>query len=575
MHVRRHVTLIAALCASLVIGSSAASGQVASALLVEDGPIPGSGGETISALNNTAVNHVGGYAVSITTNNSISLIWGDPAGGSGTVLRTESTIGDLEQTSFESFYGISDAGNLSYSASSTNTVTGTTGLDGVWLDDTFVALEEEPVVSLPGFFWSFASRPGVTASGVPYWVGGYTDTAGTSTQERGLFFGAGATVLLTGGDPLPNSPFPIDEGSSNIDFDYRFSAEASHYILPVLVDSGSTLDDGVMTYDGAGLLLDGQLVRESSPVPAAVGGLPGEEWDNFDFMGATEDGKYLFTGDTDADTSQDEFVAVNGQIQFREGDVADGFVLSGSIEGAYMNEQGDVAFIWDIDTTEGNVEALYFNGGLLLKEGDAVDLDGDGVVEPDSILANFTGISALTVGDQGPGGVVNVYFTADIDTEGTSSSTDDVEGYFCVPTQGAECFLVFGGGPGSDWFMPGTHEFDVQVGDVAGYWAVTQEDIPEFVLPDLQLPFVQGQQIGGGSVDNVTEFSVQVVMWNPYVFPEQPEQYTHGLHVRIEPGQRVKATPYGASTGMRIWAELDVNESGQRVIRFPFSIPGL
>jgi hypothetical protein len=37
----------------------------------------------------------------------------------------------------------------------------------------------------------------------------------------------------------------------------------------------------------------------------------------------------------------------------------------------------------------------------------------------------------------------------------------------------------------------------------------------------------------------------------------------------------VFTTPYGDDVGgMTIWHEIDTNAAGQRVIRFPFSIPG-
>lgn len=55
---------------------------------------------------------VGGYACSLNTTGTgtISRIWGNPTGGAGVLLRSEATIGNFEQTSFESFYGMSDAG---------------------------------------------------------------------------------------------------------------------------------------------------------------------------------------------------------------------------------------------------------------------------------------------------------------------------------------------------------------------------------------------------------------------------------------------------------------------------------
>lgn len=150
-------------------------------------------------------------------------------------------------------------------------------------------------------------------------------------------------------------------------------------------------------------------------------------------MGVTEAGDYFITGDTDGAIATDEFILVNGVIAHRDGDVLDGFTLNGAIEGASMNADGDLAFIWDVDDPGlGNIEALYADGRLLLKEGDEVDLDGDGIIDAGAVVSGFTGISALTLGDRQPDGSVNVYFTADIDTLGTTTTTDDTEGFFCI-----------------------------------------------------------------------------------------------------------------------------------------------
>jgi hypothetical protein len=123
----------------------------------------------------------------------------------------------------------------------------------------------------------------------------------------------------------------------------------------------------------------------------------------------------MFTGDTDGDTGSDEFVLKDGVITYREGMTLDGEVLSGSIEGAYLNEDGDVAFIWDIVDGTSTIEALYLEDNLLLKEGDPVDLDGDGNPDPNAVIDVFTGISALTMSDRGGDGMIHLYFTADLD----------------------------------------------------------------------------------------------------------------------------------------------------------------
>ena len=72
------------------------------------------------------------------------------------------------------------------------------------------------------------------------------------------------------------------------------------------------------------------------------------------------------------------------------------------------------------------------------------------------------------------------------------------------------------------------------------------------------------------------DFAVQVLMWNPEVFPGQPEQYTAALYVSIQPDGTLLTRPYGTDQGgMQIWHEIDTNAAGQTIIRFPFSIPGL
>ena len=429
--------------AILAVASPAAA-QTASALLRDGDAVPGAPAETIDSISNSAVNHAGGYAFTINSTGSgttLSHAWGNPAGGAGGVMRTEGTIGDYSQQSFESFFGISNTGQVAYSPSCTYTPSGSTGLDGVWLDDLPIAVEELPYPHLADWYWSFGSRPGVTANGQPYFVGGITDTLGGSTDNRGLFYGMDATPLLLGGDTVPNLPAVLSP-SSTVSFDYRFSAMGSDYIAEVQME-GSTASDNAIVRGGVGLMVGGGLVREESPLPEAIGGLAGELWDNFDFLGVTESGKYMITGDSTAATSMDEFLLLNGQIAHREGDaVADG-VYAGNIEGAYLNEQGDYAYIWELTNGDGNFEALFFNGELVLMEGDLIDWNGDGLIDGldgGGVLDNFTGISALTLGDR-VDGLADIYFTADVDFDGTT-----IEGGFrlTIPEPGSLALLALG-----------------------------------------------------------------------------------------------------------------------------------
>ena len=69
-----------------------------------------------------------------TKTTTVSQAWGHPTGGAGSVLFQEGTFGPLVQTSWESFFGIDDAGQVCYSASGTGGPAG--GFDSVWVNAT-------------------------------------------------------------------------------------------------------------------------------------------------------------------------------------------------------------------------------------------------------------------------------------------------------------------------------------------------------------------------------------------------------------------------------------------------------
>ena len=423
---KRNPQFVSALLLALLGGAwlpAAAVAQVASALVVEGQALPGGpAGHTISAINNSAVNHAGGYAFGVNTTDgaaTLSHIWGEAAGGAGAPLFSEGIYGDYEQTSFESFFGIGDAGQAAYSPICNDLVGGGTSLDGVWLDAGLQMIEEAVYPNATGYYWTFGSRPGCTADGRAYWEGGFSNVQGGSTQLRGLYIGASATPIFVSGDIVSGVNLPVTP--AGFDFDYRLSALGSHWISPLLLDTGATNNDNHMVLDGAVLEAGGAPVVENGLVPESVGGVGGERYVNFDFCGVTEAGNWLVTGDTNAAVIEDEFVMRDGQFVLRDGDLAGNFEIRGDIEGAYLNEDGDYAVIWDIVVDAVNVEALILNGELLLKEGDAVDMDGDGVAEPTSILSDFTGISALTLSDRDAEGKVRLYFTADITVPGARS----------------------------------------------------------------------------------------------------------------------------------------------------------
>lgn len=433
MHSRRN--LVTWIATGLVLAGlmPAASAQVASAMLRE-GDAVGSG-YTVYSLQSPDVNHVGGWALNLNAtdpNGTFSMAWGSVDGVTPpAVLFMEGLYGGVTQTSWEFPIGMSNAGAIGYSSSSDQG-------DSAWIDATLYALAGLPIPPGPygDRYYTYASAPTMTADGVLYWVSGTADTPGGSNTAEAIFSSNG-DVILYGAAEIAGLPFPLTP--DDVDFDYRFSAYGTNFITIALMNT-STLSDGVMLINAQPLFLDGGLVRENDPVPAAIGGQVGELWDNFDYMWINEMGEYIFTGDTldgAGGTTQDEFVVVSGQIVAREGfPSANGYPINGAIENAAMNENGDWAVIWDIDDPgAGNIEALIVNGDVVLREAlDPVDWDNNGVPDAGVVLTGsaFTGTRSLRVSDRDASGNIQVLFAADVSDNGAAA----VGGFFMmtVPT---------------------------------------------------------------------------------------------------------------------------------------------
>ena len=412
---------LAVLLASVfsIVFATAAFGQVATALISQGEPLAGDMlGTEIISINNPATNGVGGFAFTVNTGPDATFnnIWGNPVAGPGTVLQAEQTVGDLTITSFESFFGMSDAGDVFYGTSTTSAASGETGLDGVFLNDFSILNEEEPIASLPGFFSTFNSRPGITFTGMPYWVGGVSTTQGGGTQQRVLFKELSATPVLMGGDTIVGITEPL-QANTGIDFDVRFSAAGTNYILVSDLESSAAINT-VVVLNGEAATVGGAVLREGTVIPSSSGGNGVETWDNFDFLGIRENGGFMVTGDSDAAALVDEFVLIDGEIVLREGDAVNGGTLNGSIEGAFLNEDGDWAVTWDYDVGADNFEVLIVNGEVVLAEGDAVDLNGDGIIssaDNGAVLEDFNGISSLNISRRDAMGDIRAYFVADVD----------------------------------------------------------------------------------------------------------------------------------------------------------------
>ncbi len=400
---------------ALLAAAGVAQAQTATAIL-RVGDVITDTGATVSSITQTAVNQVGGYALGVNCSDTLSRFVGNFTGGPSGVLATEGTFGTISQSAFEGFFGIGDA-TVGYSP--TVTEDAFTGLDSIFRDGTPVAVERHPHPILPGQFWRFGSRPSITADGNVWFVGGITNIQGGSTQNRGLFTGGNSdAVILLGGDFVPGYAEAINTATA-VDFDFRVSSNGMNYLAPVVL-TGATTADSALVMNGSAAMAGGSVLREGTLVPTSVGGNGTELYQAFDSMGINDAGDWLVTGDTNAAAAADEFVMLNGTMIMRDGAVIGADTVQGDIEGAYLNANGDWAVIWD--TVNNTLETLIVNGDIIVREGDTVDLTGDGVAEPDAVFTAFTGIASLTLSARSAGSIT-AYFIGTVSVAGGAAQT--------------------------------------------------------------------------------------------------------------------------------------------------------
>ena len=430
-----HRFAIAALVASCGLASAQTS------IIAEGDAIDGS---IITAVNNVAANAVGGYAVGLTLDGSISAFAGSADGVAPiSLLQVEATIGTFTQTSFETFFGVANDGTVAYSPSGSDTFLGT-GLDAVFIGDTLVLSEVQPLAGIPGApagsFSSFNSRPTTTAGGEAWWVGGYTFTAGGSTAARALFrqgIGGDIEIVYQQGDILGG----VSDPATDVSFLFKISNNGTNWINGVSL--GSASDRGLFL-NGQILTIGATPIRSGSVIPASAGGLGGETFAAFDDFGVNEAGDWIFTGNT----SNREIIMLNGVIIASEGDevtLPDGSLgfYDSTIDVVDINEDGDWAVIWDATDGVAGGEAVIVNGEVAAIVGQSVDIDGDGVPDGNATLSDITGLDSLAISER-DGGFITVYFTAQVDTAGTSSIADDTEHFYSVEIAvgGSACSLA-------------------------------------------------------------------------------------------------------------------------------------
>lgn len=417
MLIRRTGALGAGVVAALA--GMAGADLIDATLVIREGDMFGA--RTVDTLNSPFTNGNGqvGFVVGFTDGSRG--IWFDNA----FIFNSDDALPDV-LSGGESTMGISDAGDFIYSPSFN-------GGDAVYTSAGKLLADDDLIPSTT-LYSTFNSRPQMGPDGTAYWVGGYTDTQGGSTQGRMLMRATN-----------PGDPNSIDVvyktgqdvggwniGTTGVGFDYDFSDNGANHIVTMILETGSTTNDDFVVVNG------NHVAREAS----ATG--QGDNWDNFDGVAINNLGNSIFSGDTDGATSTDEFIAYNGNIALREGDSVDGRILTSSVNALSINENNDAAFIWTTDLGE----TLFFGGAdslalsfALLSTGDMVDLNNDG--NADYTVTDFNA-SAGVIGpgfDLAEDGMVYV----EVDLEDFSGAEFEAIIGVRVPAPGALGLLAMGG----------------------------------------------------------------------------------------------------------------------------------
>ena len=354
------------LAAVMLVASVASAIPPKSAyVVVKEGDAIGS--ETVSTLNSPFTDGNGKVGFVGSISDSQRFVWWD----TGPVFLSGSALPDA-LTGGEGTMGVGNNGEFIYSPS-------VNGNDAVWGNNGLILQKGDPAPDLPaGWNNTFNSRPQMVDDGTGYWIAGFDDTGGTSTKGRVLYRQAqgGAIQSVLRSDDVINGE--TIARSSGVDFDYHVSGGGTSMINVLQMATGSTNNDDRVLANGV------FVAGETWPTGQ------GDNWDNFDHVSINDSGNYIFTGDTDGATATDEFIAYNGAIAIREGDLIDGLTLGSSVNAASMNELSQVAFIW----TSSLSETLFFGDGAalpgsiaLLSVGDEIDVDGDLIA--DYAIADF------------------------------------------------------------------------------------------------------------------------------------------------------------------------------------------
>ena len=108
----------------------------------------------------------------------------------------------------------------------------------------------------------------------------------------------------------------------------------------------------------------------------------------------------------------------------------------------------------------------------------------------------------------------------------------------------------------------------LQIASLTQAFPVTRESIPTFRVPHSHV-------LPNGIILEPLPFYVQVVMYNPVMFPQNPSQWSRAMRVEVDANGNVLTSYWGSGNGIGVRAATFTDSLGIQRMRFPFSIVGM